>query len=565
MDALANIKLGSGCNFLGYYMFHGGTNPLGKHGAYLNEAQVPKLSYDYQAALGEFGQVRESYSRLKSLHFLTRFLGDRLAPMETVLPEGASSVDPRDTETLRFAVRTDGRGGFLFVNNFQDHRAMPEEAGPGDGSKRRKGAYTISISPSPPRKTPYCPSGFDMDGILLRQANAQPVLRTEINGRATYVFMVPDGMDGAFRFEDGAEIGSAGKAASSRSRRAREVDVLLLSREEAGRLFLLRDGSLVLTDAALLEDADGALRLETTQAENTLRCYPADRLRRKADPRAPVSHRALPLDGAAAAERLDGLKDARLQIDYTGDIGMLFLGNDMISDNFCNGDTWGGAGRGGENLLKNGDFSEIDGDLPEGWRRDMWLTDAGVSLLTVDEDGYEGSCVTVTNVDENDARFAQTVAVEPDTLYRVSGMIRASGCDEDGYGATLSIEDVFVYSDGLYDTDGEWEYVELYGRTGPDQTMLTVFARVGGYGALSRGRASFDDLAVNRVVEAPEGAVVYDFFRRTFPTAATTAMPTPNRPATPRPGCCSPASTPWRWWASPASAAGPPSPWTRRR
>ena len=31
VDALANIKTGSGCNFLGYYMFHGGTNPIGKN------------------------------------------------------------------------------------------------------------------------------------------------------------------------------------------------------------------------------------------------------------------------------------------------------------------------------------------------------------------------------------------------------------------------------------------------------------------------------------------------------------------------------------------------------
>ena len=166
----------------------------------------------------------------------------------------------------------------------------------------------------------------------------------------------------------------------------------------------------------------------------------------------------------------------------------------------------------GENLLKNGDFSEIDGDAPANWRKDMWLTDAGVSLLSVDPNGFDGNCVTVTNVDENDARFAQTVAVEPDTLYRVSGMIRASGCDGDGYGATLSIEDVFVYSDGVYDTDGDWQYVELYGLTGPDQTTLTVFARVGGYGTLSRGSASFDDLAVNRVDEASEDAVVYDFY-----------------------------------------------------
>ena len=168
-----------------------------------------------------------------------------------------------------------------------------------------------------------------------------------------------------------------------------------------------------------------------------------------------------------------------------------------------------------ENLLVNGDFSEVSGDLPQGWRRDMWLTDTGVSLLTVDEDGYEGGCVTVTNVDENDARFAQTVSVEPDTLYRISGMIRAEGCDEGGYGASLSLENVFVYSDAVYDTDSEWQYVELYGRTGPNQTSMTVFARIGGYGMLARGRASFDNLSLVRLDEAPEGVLVNEFFRET--------------------------------------------------
>ena len=64
---MANIKLGSGCDFLGYYMFHGGTNPKGAAG-FLNEGQTPKRSYDFQAPLGEFGQVRESYRRLRTLH-----------------------------------------------------------------------------------------------------------------------------------------------------------------------------------------------------------------------------------------------------------------------------------------------------------------------------------------------------------------------------------------------------------------------------------------------------------------------------------------------------------------
>lgn len=38
IDAMANIKLASGCNFLGYYMFQGGSNPKGKHGTFMNEA-----------------------------------------------------------------------------------------------------------------------------------------------------------------------------------------------------------------------------------------------------------------------------------------------------------------------------------------------------------------------------------------------------------------------------------------------------------------------------------------------------------------------------------------------
>ncbi len=182
-----------------------------------------------------------------------------------------------------------------------------------------------------------------------------------------------------------------------------------------------------------------------------------------------------------------------------------------------------------DNLLVNGDFTANDGDTPDGWHRDMWLTDVGVSLLSVGADGYDGACVTVENVDANDARFAQTVKVEPDTLYRLSGMIRAEGCDEDGYGATLSIQDVFVYTDGVYDTGGQWQAVELYGRTGPDQRELTVFARVGGYGGLSKGRASFDDVALVRVDEAPTDAVVYEFFREQSSPAAASDDDTPKR------------------------------------
>ncbi len=367
VDALANIKMASGCNFLGYYMFHGGTNPVGKHGTYLNEAQVPKISYDYQAALGEFGQVRESYSRLKSLHFFTRFFGEKLAPMETVLPEGASAIDPRDTETLRWAVRTDGKSGFLFVNNFQDHLSMPPRIHDRIAVCTASDRFCFDISLAP-EENAVLPFGLDLDGILLRQSSAQPVLRTEADGRILYVFMEPEGMAAEFCFEDGAEIaGSPGPLGQedarcfSVRRDGREISVLLISREMASRLFLLRDGSLVFADGALLEDEQGRLRLETTGADNCLQCWPPERLgasgklKRVPDNgilgswQAETESVSLSVSVRQVSrhkyefclpELPETLKDVRLRIDYEGDIGMLFLGNAMISDNFCNGDTW---------------------------------------------------------------------------------------------------------------------------------------------------------------------------------------------------------------------------------
>src|SRR5579871_2483235 len=58
--SLGLAKLGSGNNLLGYYMYHGGTNPDGI--TQLQESQatgywndLPIKTYDFQAPLGEFG------------------------------------------------------------------------------------------------------------------------------------------------------------------------------------------------------------------------------------------------------------------------------------------------------------------------------------------------------------------------------------------------------------------------------------------------------------------------------------------------------------------------------
>lgn len=66
LEALIVRELGSGANGVGYYMYHGGATPLG----FSDEAVgVPKINYDFQAPIGQYGQLRPSFHHLKLLHF----------------------------------------------------------------------------------------------------------------------------------------------------------------------------------------------------------------------------------------------------------------------------------------------------------------------------------------------------------------------------------------------------------------------------------------------------------------------------------------------------------------
>lgn len=129
LEVLINRFLGSGANGLGYYMYHGGSTPKGKLFFFNDEAYgYPKISYDFQAPLSEYGKPVESFNRLKLFHYFLKSFGDILAPMQVFLPENSNLIKADDTEILRYSVRTNGNSGFLFLNNFQDHQERKDIA-----------------------------------------------------------------------------------------------------------------------------------------------------------------------------------------------------------------------------------------------------------------------------------------------------------------------------------------------------------------------------------------------------------------------------------------------------
>lgn len=382
VDAMANIKMASGCNFLGYYMFQGGSNPLGKHGTFMNEGQVPKISYDYQAALGEFGQVRESYRRLKNIHYFAVKFADRLCGLQTVLPVGASCIDPKDLETLRYAVRTDGKRGFVFINNYQDHAKMPDRCGERILLKLEQEEIPFSFDIAGDENA-ILPFHFDMDGMDLIHATAQLITSVTHGGKKTYVFFAPDGMRPEFQFDVNVRINGkaggyyqckAGFKAECFTAEKEEIScrVLVVNRMLADQMFLVSGERLIFTDAALLEDEKG-LRLETDHVNNEILTYPADGFDWREETiketvKEPSGYADYELSGLFGCyyftqkERrieprikevgqgrytitlpknfMEGLKDARLRLTYNGDIGHAFIDGRMINDNFCNGAVW---------------------------------------------------------------------------------------------------------------------------------------------------------------------------------------------------------------------------------
>lgn len=174
------------------------------------------------------------------------------------------------------------------------------------------------------------------------------------------------------------------------------------------------------------------------------------------------------------------------------------------------------TGTAGENLLKNGSFENIDGGLPDVWSTDIYGDDlAGVRFSVENKGAYDGSnYATIENIRSNDAKLIQSIKVKPDTVYKLSCRIKAEGIGGNALGANITVLYILETSQDFKDTGGKWKYVELYGRTGKEQSTVIVTARLGGYGNVNIGKASFDDFRLEEIIAVPESVKVIKFHRQ---------------------------------------------------
>jgi len=318
--ALALAKVGSGSVWQGYYMYAGGTQRVGPHGTeqesqatgYPND--VPTLSYDFHAPVGEHGQVRRHHHLLRRQHLWLADEGARLAPMTVTV--GGGSADP---DELRWSVRSDGRSGYLFLTTYQPS-AAPISAQPGvQVTVDLDGDVTVPTHPVdlPAGVSVAWPLRYALaEGLVLRSATAQVLARLEDGGdeddgdddagdeHRLVVLAATDGVDVELVVEGTVTVGGAGSATPGEDGRSTVVTltrppgpgcVVDLSHGADGpgvRVVVLDDATasslyrldvagrprLVLSDAPLYA-LDGDLVLHTDSPQAVVSLLPApDRL-----------------------------------------------------------------------------------------------------------------------------------------------------------------------------------------------------------------------------------------------------------------------------------------------
>lgn len=254
--SLSLIKLGSGNNLIGYYMYRGGTNKIGKLST-LNEYRSGEwtkdcltLSYDFQAPISEYGEVREHYGLLNMLHMFAADFGDILAPMEYA--ESEYAVSKYDISSLRYSMRTDGKGGFVFINHYQRLTKLDD-------------VYAVVIDtgmvqfPKIDVKGDICffmPFNMNLSGNTLEYATAQPLCRVG----STYFFTAVNGIEVEYKFSDG-EIFRTAAGLNSMFKKG-NIKIVTITYEQARYARKLTDKMYIGYNCNLYEDNGNILCAE---------------------------------------------------------------------------------------------------------------------------------------------------------------------------------------------------------------------------------------------------------------------------------------------------------------
>jgi len=334
--AVSLVKLGDGNNLVGYYMYHGGTNKIGELSTF-NETKAtgypndyPILSYDFQAPLSEYGEVREQYGLLNMLHMFVNDFGEEFAPMIAV--DSGNTVAADDTNSLRYGMRTNGKSGFVFVNHYQ---RLTELA---DIENAVISAGNVEFPPIDVKGEVsfFMPFNMKMGDSVLEYATAQPLCKYD----DTYFFAEIPNIKAEYKFSKGSANIVTVPFENAKYMRKLNGTVYIGGGcnlyEENGQIHSVEDGEYICqkwngSEFETLKIGQSAKQsnVEITGVENA--------------PFEPKYKEELCIGGERELTwkkiNVDG-GYGFAEIDYVGDVAQIYADGELVADDYYYGKTW---------------------------------------------------------------------------------------------------------------------------------------------------------------------------------------------------------------------------------
>lgn len=334
--AVSLVKLGDGNNLVGYYMYHGGTNKIGELSTF-NETKAtgypndyPILSYDFQAPLSEYGEVREQYGLLNMLHMFVNDFGEEFAPMIAV--DSGNTVAADDTNSLRYGMRTNGKSGFVFVNHYQ---RLTELA---DIENAVISAENVEFPPIDVKGEVsfFMPFNMKMGDSVLEYATAQPLCKCD----DTYFFAEIPNIKAEYKFSKGSANIVTVPFENAKYMRKLNGTVYIGGGcnlyEENGQIHSVEDGEYICqkwngSEFETLKIGQSAKQsnVEITGVENA--------------PFEPKYKEELCIGGERELTwkkiNVDG-GYGFAEIDYVGDVAQIYADGELVADDYYYGKTW---------------------------------------------------------------------------------------------------------------------------------------------------------------------------------------------------------------------------------
>ena len=334
--AVSLVKLGDGNNLVGYYMYHGGTNKIGELSTF-NETKAtgypndyPILSYDFQAPLSEYGEVREQYGLLNMLHMFVNDFGEEFAPMIAV--DSANSVAVDDTNSLRYGMRTNGKSGFVFVNHYQ---RLTELA---DIENAVISAENVEFPPIDVKGEVsfFMPFNMKMGDSVLEYATAQPLCKCD----DTYFFAEIPNIKAEYKFSKGSANIVTVPFENAKYMRKLNGTVYIGGGcnlyEENGQIHSVGDGEYICQkwngsefETLTIVQSAKQSNVEITVVENA--------------PFEPKYKEELCIGGERELTwkkiNVDG-GYGFAEIDYVGDVAQIYADGELVADDYYYGKTW---------------------------------------------------------------------------------------------------------------------------------------------------------------------------------------------------------------------------------